>query len=70
VMIIVHEKPRAAIPVAEAERLIGYNACADCEWEYVYSTGEFTYIATPTRGRFDYGIKRSRLTTNLSPLVD
>jgi hypothetical protein len=28
-MIIVHEKPRAAIPVAEVERLRGYNKYAD-----------------------------------------
>jgi hypothetical protein len=28
-MIIVHKKPRAAIPVAEVDRLRGYNECAD-----------------------------------------
>jgi hypothetical protein len=45
-MIIVHEKPRAAIPVADAERLRGYNACADGTQALLFVAGLLPYLKT------------------------
>jgi hypothetical protein len=45
-MIIVHEKPRAAIPAADAERLIGYNACADGTQALLFFAGLAPYLKT------------------------
>jgi hypothetical protein len=43
-MIIVHEKQRAAIPAAEAERLIGYNACAEGTQALLFVAGLLPYL--------------------------
>jgi hypothetical protein len=45
-MIIVHEKPRAAIPVAEADRLRGYNNCADGTQALLFVAGLLSYLKT------------------------
>jgi hypothetical protein len=45
-MIIVHEKPRAAIPVAEADRLRGYNDCADGTQALPFVAGLLPYLKT------------------------
>jgi hypothetical protein len=45
-MIIVHEKPRAAIPVAEVERLRGYNECADGTQALLFVAGLLPYLKT------------------------
>jgi hypothetical protein len=45
-MIIVHEKPRAAIPVADAERLRGYNNCADGTQALLFVAGLLPYLKT------------------------
>jgi hypothetical protein len=45
-MIIVHEKPRAAIPVAEADRLRGYNDCADGTQALLFVVGLLPYLKT------------------------
>jgi hypothetical protein len=45
-MIIVHEKPRAAIPVAEVERLRGYNECADSTQALLFVGGLLPYLKT------------------------
>jgi hypothetical protein len=43
-MIIVHEKPGAAIPVAEADRLRGYNDCADGTQALLFVAGLLPYL--------------------------
>jgi hypothetical protein len=43
-MIFVHEKPRAAIPVAEADRLRGYNDCADGTQALLFVAGLLPYL--------------------------
>jgi hypothetical protein len=45
-MIIVHEKPRAAIPVADNARLMGYNACADGTQALLFVAGLLPYLKT------------------------
>jgi hypothetical protein len=45
-MIIVHEKLRAAIPVAEAHRLRGYNNCADGTQALLFVAGLLPYLKT------------------------
>jgi hypothetical protein len=45
-MIIVHEKPRVAILVAEVERLRGYNECADGTHALLYVAGLLPYLKT------------------------
>jgi hypothetical protein len=45
-MIIVHEKPRAGIPVAEADRLRGYNDCADGTQALIFVAGLLPYLKT------------------------
>jgi hypothetical protein len=45
-MIIVHKKPRAAIPVADAERLRGYNDCADGTQALLFVAGLLPYLKT------------------------
>jgi hypothetical protein len=45
-MIIVHEKPRAAIPVADIERLNGYSACADGTQALLFVAGLLPYLKT------------------------
>jgi hypothetical protein len=45
-MIIVHEKPRAAIPVAEVDRLRGYNECADGTQALLFVAGLLPYLKT------------------------
>jgi hypothetical protein len=45
-MIIVHEKPRAAIPAAENERLISYNTCADGTQALLFVAGLLPYLKT------------------------
>jgi hypothetical protein len=45
-MIIVHEKPRAAIPVAETERLRGYNNCNDGTQALLFVAGLLPYLKT------------------------
>jgi hypothetical protein len=45
-MIIVHEKPRAAIPVAEADRLRGYNDCLDGTQALLFVAGLLPYLKT------------------------
>jgi hypothetical protein len=45
-MIIVYEKQRAAIPVADAERLRGYNACADRTQALLFVAGLLPYLKT------------------------
>jgi hypothetical protein len=45
-VIIVHEKPRAAIPVAEEDRLRGYNACADGTQALLFVAGLLPYLKT------------------------
>jgi hypothetical protein len=45
-MIIVNEKPRAAIPVAEADRLRGYNDCADGTQALLFVAGLLPYLKT------------------------
>jgi hypothetical protein len=44
--IIVHEKPRAAIPVAEADRLRGYNDCEDGTQALLFVAGLLPYLKT------------------------
>jgi hypothetical protein len=43
-MIIVHKKPRAAIPVAEVDRLRGYNECADRTQALLFVAGLLPYL--------------------------
>jgi hypothetical protein len=45
-MIIVHEKPQAAIPVAEDDRLRGYNDCADGTQALLFVAGLLPYLKT------------------------
>jgi hypothetical protein len=45
-MIIVHKKPRAAIPVAEADRLRGYNDSADGTQALLFVAGLLPYLKT------------------------
>jgi hypothetical protein len=45
-MIIVHEKARAAIPVAEVERLRGYNKSADSTQALLFVAGLLPYLKT------------------------
>jgi hypothetical protein len=45
-MIIVHEKPWAAIPVAEVERLRGYNDCADGTQALLFVAGLLPFLKT------------------------
>jgi hypothetical protein len=45
-IIIVHEKPRAAIPVAEADKLRGYNDCADGTQALLFVGGLLPYLKT------------------------
>jgi hypothetical protein len=45
-MIIVHEKPRAGILVAEVERLRGYNECADGTQALLFVAGLLPYLKT------------------------
>jgi hypothetical protein len=45
-MIIVHEKQRAAIPVAEVERLRGYNECADETQALLFVASLLPYLKT------------------------
>jgi hypothetical protein len=45
-MIIVHKKPRAAIPVAEVDRLRGYNECADGTQALLFVAGLLPYLKT------------------------
>jgi hypothetical protein len=45
-MIIVHESPRAAIPVVEADRLRGYNDCADGTQALLFVAGLLPYLKT------------------------
>jgi hypothetical protein len=45
-MIIIHEKPRAAILVAEADRLRGYNDCADRTQALLFVAGLLPYLKT------------------------
>jgi hypothetical protein len=45
-MIIVHEKPRAAILVADADRLRGYNDCADGTQALLFVAGLLPYLKT------------------------
>jgi hypothetical protein len=45
-MIIAHEKPRAAIPVAKVERLRGYNECADGTQALLFVAGLLPYLKT------------------------
>jgi hypothetical protein len=45
-MIIVDEKPRAAIPVAEADRLRGYNDCAERTQALLFVAGLLPYLKT------------------------
>jgi hypothetical protein len=45
-MIIVHKKPQAAIPVAEADRLRGYNNCADGTQALLFVAGLLPYLKT------------------------
>jgi hypothetical protein len=45
-MIIVHEKPWSAIPVAEADRLRGYNDCADGTQAILFVAGLLPYLKT------------------------
>jgi hypothetical protein len=43
-MIIVHEKPQAAIPVADIERLRGCNTCADGTQALLFVAGLLPYL--------------------------
>jgi hypothetical protein len=43
-IIIVQEKPRAAIPVAEVKRLRGYNECADSTQALLFVAGLLPYL--------------------------
>jgi hypothetical protein len=45
-MIIVHEKPRAAIPVADIGRRRGYKACADGTQALLFVAGLLPYLKT------------------------
>jgi hypothetical protein len=45
-MIIVHEKPRAAILLAEVERLRGYNECVDSTQALIFVAGLLPYLKT------------------------
>jgi hypothetical protein len=45
-MIIVHEKPRVAIPVAEVDRLRGYNECADGTQALLFVAGLLPFLKT------------------------
>jgi hypothetical protein len=52
-MIIVHKKPRAAIPVADNERLMGYNACADGTQALLFVAGLLPYLKTFVEDRIE-----------------
>jgi hypothetical protein len=52
-MIIVHEKPRAAIPVADAERLRGYNDCVDGTQALLFVAGLLPYLKTFVNDRIE-----------------
>jgi hypothetical protein len=56
-MIIVHEKPRAAIPVAEANRLRGYNNCADGTQALLFVAGLLPYLKTFVDDRIEQILK-------------
>jgi hypothetical protein len=52
-MIIVHEKARAAIPVAEVERLRGYNQCANGTQALLFVAGLLPYLMTFVDNRIE-----------------
>jgi hypothetical protein len=52
-MIIVHEKPRAVIPAADNERLMGYNACADGTQALLFVAGLLPYLKTFVEDRIE-----------------
>jgi hypothetical protein len=52
-MIIVHEKPRSAIPVADNKRLMVYNACADGTQALLFVAGLLPYLKTLVDNRIE-----------------
>jgi hypothetical protein len=52
-MIIVHEKPGAAILVAKADRLRGYNNCADGTKALLFVAGLLPYLKTFVDNRIE-----------------
>jgi hypothetical protein len=60
-MIIVHEKPRAAIPVAEVERLRGYSDCADGTQALLFVAGLLPYLKTFVDNRIEEDSKLEQI---------